>query len=832
MAGYYNPKKDYAAAIKKEKNPAKQAQLKAERQNKIDAMNAAGTNKKGYTNSIYGGSYSSSGKGNASSGGGVKGTGSGGYFDKNLDYAAAIRNEKNPVKQAQLIAERQNKLNWMNASGTNTKGYTNDIYGGMPQASAPQGQYRSTEAALNNTNKAAIQPTATTQTQTTAAAEAEDPTAPTSFGSTDAAQRAALQAYITRQYAHQKAESGEGTYNGDGSMSLPDQGLLKSYQQKYNEAKAAGDQGGMTAAHSAAEKLRDNYRYYPLANSNGYGLGENDIGWVRDLVVRGDELGNKIVDQYNRGTFTTTTYDKDGNFVNRYTGGDIAGHDARVAKEMQRVNERLAGKENNTFAFRLSDPNDVKLSNAELLAKYGGGITEGNNGIGLYTAPNGVALKTASGGGDSGMAASGTPLTAAGYGGQAGYGTGQDAAANSIYGQFGYFDPNKDYAAAIKNASNTQEMVQLEKERQNKLNWMNANGTNKGYTNQIYSNYDNLFGEKEPLPEYNGMTKEELFGGYNEMAESLAEQRKALLSAALAQNRTEQEKANGNYDELARQAYILKRQNENALPQQLAALGISGGSSESANLALAANYENSLASNEQARQQALRDYALQALQARTQADSDISGYYADAKQQAMNAWQSEAANRNSWNQWAANYKQGLREYSDSMNSQTYQENLASKQYADTLRQQQIDLALQMGDYKKLAAMGYDVSYLKRMQDAELEQLALDAMLTRANIAKVNSSVTRGSGGGTRSSKGGKGNSGKGGSKGGGNGGSSSSGTGKGTTDVSAAGLMKLQNLVNYYGTKSNPLVNTAIQNMLKNGTINEATYNAFLKTMK
>ena len=206
-------------------------------------MNAAGTNTKGYTNSIYGGSYSSSGKGNSSSGGDGKGNSSGGYFDKNLDYAAAIRNEKDPVKQAKLIAERQNKLNWMNASGTNTKGYTNDIYGGMPQASAPQGQYRSTEAALNNTNKAAIQPTATTQTGAAAAAEAENPTAPTSFGSTDAAQRAALQAYITRQYAHQKAESGEGTYNGDGSMSLPDQTLLKSYQQKYNEAKAAGDSG-------------------------------------------------------------------------------------------------------------------------------------------------------------------------------------------------------------------------------------------------------------------------------------------------------------------------------------------------------------------------------------------------------------------------------------------------------------------------------------------------------------------------------------------------------------------------------------------------------------
>lgn len=164
---------------------------------------------------------------------------------------------------------------------------------------------------------------------------------------------------------------------------------------------------------------------------------------------------------------------------------------------------------------------------------------------------------------------------------------------------------------------------------------------------------------------------------------------------------------------------------------------------------------------------------------------------------------------------------GTAEYSDSLNSQTYQENLASKQYADTLRQQQIDLALQMGDYKKLAAMGYDVSYLKRMQDAELEQLALDAMLTRANIAKVNSSVTRGSGGGTGNKNKNKNEN-----------ENENDDDDKPKTEVSVEGLMKLQNLVKYYGTKSNPLVNTAIQNMLKNGTINEATYNAFLKTMK
>ena len=833
MAGYYDKNKDYAAAIKKEKDPNKKNQLISERQNKIDAMNKAGTNKNGYTNNIYNtgnkntGTSSSSGKGSSggSSGGG---SGSSGYFDQNKDYAAAIKNARTEAERQQLIAERQNKLNWMNSNGTNKGGWTNDIYnGGSTEANAPKGQYRNADAMLNNANKAAAPTTAatpTTETATTVEA-ATDPTAPTSFGTTDAAQKAALQAYITRQYAHQNAESGEGTYNGDGSMSLHDQTLLKSYQKNYNDAKAAGDQNGMALAHKAAEKLRDNYRYYPLANSNGYGLGQNNIGWVRDMVVRGDQLGNKMVDEYNRGTVTTTKYDKDGNFVNRYTGENIAAHDARVAKEMQRVNEKLAGQENNTFALRLSNPDDAKLSNAELLAKYGGGITEGNNGVGLYNAPTGrVSTGYASGGGGTGYAntaaaAGQNQMTAAGS-------PVGSTTANTIYDQFGYFDPNKDYAAAIKNASSTQEMVQLQKERQNKLNWMNANGTNKGYTNQIYTNYDNLFGEKQELPEYTGMTKDELFDGYNDMAASLEEQRRALLSAALAQNTAAQEKASGEYDELARQAYILKRQNENALPQQLAALGISGGGSESANLELAANYQNNLNSNEQARQQMLKDYALQALQARTQADSDISGYYADAKQQAMSAWQNEAANRNSWNQWAAGFGQQLKEYGDSLNSQTYQEILANKQYQDSLRQQQIDLALQMGDYKKLEAMGYDTTYLKRMQDAELEQLALDAMLTRANIAKVNSSVTRGSGGGTRSSKKGSGNS------SGGNSGSNSSSSGTGTTDVSAEGLLKLQNLVKYYGTKSNPLVNTAIQNMLKNGIINEATYNAFLKTMK
>ena len=65
MAGNFDPNKDYAAAIKNESDPGKKQQLISERQNKIDAMNAAGTNKNNYSNDIYngGGNNSSGNKG-------------------------------------------------------------------------------------------------------------------------------------------------------------------------------------------------------------------------------------------------------------------------------------------------------------------------------------------------------------------------------------------------------------------------------------------------------------------------------------------------------------------------------------------------------------------------------------------------------------------------------------------------------------------------------------------------------------------------------------------------------------------------------------------------
>lgn len=95
-SGYYNASKDYAAAIAKATSTSEKNQLVAERQNKINAMNASGINTAGYSNSIY--------SGGSSGGSGSSGTAltadriatiqkmySGVSYDANTDYAAAIK---------------------------------------------------------------------------------------------------------------------------------------------------------------------------------------------------------------------------------------------------------------------------------------------------------------------------------------------------------------------------------------------------------------------------------------------------------------------------------------------------------------------------------------------------------------------------------------------------------------------------------------------------------------------------------------------------------------------------------------------------------------------
>ena len=728
-SGYFDPNKNYAAEIAKETDPVKKQQLINERQNKINAMNAAGTNTGGYTNDIYNGN-----------GGSTPSKESFGYFDSGKDYAAEIARETDPVKKQQLIQERQNKLNYLNATGQNQQGFNNDIYGngnvtsfGGPVA---MGQYQSQDAMINN---AALNPQQQALTNAALAhmeqngAMQIDPVATIDYQNvlnqtTDPVQRAALQAYFTRIQSNIDPSEVQGVYAGDTSMSLPDQALLKSYQQMYNEGKATGNTALMNTAQKAAENLRDNYRYYPLANSNGYNLGENDIGWIRDIVVRVDELGNKYVDQYNQGTVTTTKYDKDGNFVNQLKGAKISGHDDYVARQWDRSLE--LGNDDRWTAIRIADADDVNLSAADLMAKYG---AQAGMGRDLYGSAS-INRKIDNGKTLADVQAAQGIISANAVNNAA------QAAVTGNYNGYGYFDPNLDYAALIAAETDPTRRAQLMQERENKIAYLNGTGQNpNGYTNAVYGQQTMLPTAQQQvmMPEYIGQSQEELQAAYDKIAQLEADAINQKLAFTQAQLNAAQESSNSQYDEMARQAYINMRQSANALPQQLAALGISGGGSETANLKLQTNYQNNLNQNEQARAQMLKDFALQGLQAQTQANSDIAGIQAGAAQNALNAWQNEVSNKNNWNQWAANYLMQQQQYKDSLSQYEYEKQ-------QNKLAQEIELAMMTGDYSKLKALGYDTSYLEKQKETELAQLAMAAAEAR------NGSVTRGSGGGIRS----------------------------------------------------------------------------------
>lgn len=824
--GYYDPNKDYAAAINAEKDPVKKQQLIAERENKINAMNAAGTNTGGYTNDIY--------KNNGGQTGGVVNKESFGYFDSGKDYAAAINAETDPVKKAQLIQERNNKINYLNATGQNQQGYTNDIYGGNGSPSsfgAPvaMGQYQNQDAVINNaalnTQQQARINQALANDQQGEAMQI-NPVATIDYqqvlnNTTDPVQKAALQAYFTRMQSNIRPEDTQGVYGGDTTMSLPDQALLKTYQQNYNDAKARGDTAAMNLAHRAAENLRDNYRYYPTANSNGYNLGENDIGWIRDIVVRVDDQGNKYVDQYNQGTVTTTKYDKDGNFVNQLKGAKIAGHDDFVARQWDRAVEN--GNEDRWTAIRIADANDVNLSASELMAKYG---AQGGMGRDLYGDEriNGKIANGMTGAGTPIGQAAGTPIgQAAGASiGQAAAGTvsanvvnnAAQAAVTGNYSGYGYFDPNLDYAALIAKETDPTRRAQLMQERENKIAYLNGTGQNpKGYTNAIYGQtQQQVMMPQAMMPEYVGQSPEELQAAYNRIAELEAEAIRGQLAMTNAQLQAAQQNANSQYDDLAREAYINMRQSQNALPQQLAALGISGGGSETANLKLQTNYQNNLHTSEQQRAQMLQDFALQKLQAQTQANSDIAGIQAGAAQNAMNAWQNEQANQNSWNQWLANFNLQLQQRQDSLSQYEYEK--AQNELA-----QAVELAQITGDYSKLKAMGYDTSFLEKQKETELAQLALAAAEARSR------SVTGGSGGGTKKSSGGGGSS-RGGSAGENvkaeqvlNNNNSGGRTANGYTHI----------LMNYKLYGDSETFEKTVANLMKQGTVSQADYEQFMK---
>lgn len=459
--------------------------------------------------------------------------------------------------------------------------------------------------------------------------------------------------------------------------------------------------------------------------------------------------------------------------------------------------------------------------------------------------------------------------------------TRSESAINPAAYTFRNFDPNRDYAAEIAKETDPAKRAQLKQERQNKLDWMNNAGTNKGgYTNDIYKNDDDSASRSPYTPYYRDYTQgwsldslgkgsradlnnraydiinsmrqnsaayaaadkatrqqlaaenqayanqlntlgisvrqfepggswyytgrpvlkgdpyetetgyyklydvpdnydmfvnnnqyEELLfdkdpktqaeygmnGGWGDWFMNAADMQAGAVDAQLkalqAQLELQRGENNSYYDDIASQAYIAKRQAEAAMPQRLAAYGISGGGSESAQLGLDTSYQNNINANELARQNMLQQLDYQNILAQSQANSDKANIYAQAQKDAYNAFLQQQQWEQQQKQWQWEQDTWLKEFdlkrTELENSLRYQ--MTNEDWKR--RQFEIDLALEMHDLDKLESMGYDVGYLRQQDAYEAAQQALKMSKTSSSRSSGSSSRSTYSGGGNTGSGG-------------------------------------------------------------------------------
>lgn len=528
--------------------------------------------------------------------------------------------------------------------------------------------------------------------------------------------------------------------------------------------------------------------------------------------------------------------------------------------------------------------------------------------------------------------------------------TRSESAINPAAYTFRNFDPNRDYAAEIAKETDPAKRAQLKQERQNKLDWMNGAGTNKGgYTNDIYKNDDDS-ASRSPYTQYyrdytqgwsldslgkgsradlnnraydiiNAMRQNSVAYGTSDLAtqkqlaaenQAYAEQLNNLgiavrqfepggswyytgrpvlqgdpyetatgyyklydvpenydmfvnnnpyeellydkdpkteaeygdggawgdwfmnaadmqagavdaqLKALQAQLELQKGENNSYYDDIAAQAYVAKRQAEAAMPQRLAAYGISGGGSESAQLGLDTSYQNNINANELARQNMLQELDYQNILAQSQANSDKANIYAQAQKDAYNAYLQQQQWEQQQKQWQWEQDTWLKEFdlkrTELENSLRYQ--MTNEDWKR--RQFEIDLALEMHDLDKLESMGYDVGYLRQQDAYEAAQQALKMSKTSSSRSSGSSSRSRSSGSG---------------SSGGGYGGdvnapmvnSAAAGPqpmGGGTTPKTNGYTFLV---MNYKAMGDGPAFEERVADLIQKGQISRADYEAFLR---
>ena len=581
-----------------------------------------------------------------------------GGFDKNKDYAAAIKNEKDPGKRNQLISERQNKLNWMNSTGRNKGGYTNSIYGSKYSTisekggSSGGGSRGGGWGGYSDPDYAAI------------AAEAKRRA---DYATTVAYQNAA-QVKLNNAGLEKSMKETDDTYSGFNKATVDN----TREESTVNKAASAGyfDPNKDYAAEIAKEKDPDKRNQLMQERQNKIDWmdnnGKNKNGYTND-IYKEDEGNSNLMNGFSP-------------YYQDYTQGwsfDSLGKGSRTDLN-NRAYDIINAMRQNSAAYAAAD----KTTRKQLAAE--------NQAYANQLNKLGISVRQFAPGGSW-------------------YYTGRPVMQGDLYesptGYYKLYDVPEDFDMFVNNNE---------------------------YADQLYAS--------DPK------TETGIMGEWGDMFMNMADMQVGAvddqLAALQAQLELQKGENNSYYDDIAAQAYVAKRQAEAAMPQRLAAYGISGGGSESAQLGLDTSYQNNINANELARQSMLQQLDYQNILAQSQANSDKANIYAQAQKDAFNAYLQQQ-------QWQQQQEQAqwerdawLKEFNQNNERWDKEFNYGVGRDEAQDRFNMIDYFIAMHNWDALDKMGIDTSYMRKQDAYEAAQQALKASKSSSSRSSGSSSRSR------------------------------------------------------------------------------------------
>ena len=426
---------------------------------------------------------------------------------------------------------------------------------------------------------------------------------------------------------------------------------------------------------------------------------------------------------------------------------------------MATIQELQAQKDKNSAAWhtattqaekdRLHQEN-IKLQ--QQISSMGGGSSSFNSSTGKWTTTGG-----SSGGGSTGS--SNNSGGASKPSGSTSYPTGNWSTGNNGYGQSYGTDANgqTDYSVLIRDAMNNGADWQTV---QNLLNQRVNKAQQNGYNQYMY---DDLYNQAQ---NYISANKNGLYQDYMDKVGSyyddIQAQQQAAQQAAVDQavNQLTGQKTGieQSYDDLYRQLYLDRRRAEKNLPQQMAAMGITGGLAEGTALGIQTDYTDALRQGEIEKLATLNNIDQAITDAQLTGDIGIAQQAAQLAMDKLATYGSLISQMQDQQNWANNFA-WQQQQADIANDQ-WQQQWNRQQMLDQLSRDDVsyDRKLQLaqylyentGDASGFRQLGFTDAQIAAMQNsyAMAMQQAMKGSSGGGSRGSSSSGVSDGYGGGS------------------------------------------------------------------------------------